>query len=189
MIWTPTLNLMEHLKTIPTLAALAAVSLFAIGCASPNVNPTQARAKTGYVDFYADSSGELSWQVARFDDHTQGFRSVFSELEPPPGRVLRVAFPPGHYRMRVTFMNCVVREPGLVELEVKDGMITPVRVQLTEAGETTVQTKQTSVGGTAYGRYGRRTKFSNDAAATYRVSAEANEPMSYQVKERMPYAR
>ena len=189
MIWTPTLNLMEHLKTIPTLAALAAVSLFAIGCASPNVNPPRARAKTGYVDFYADSSGELSWQVARFDDHTQGFRSVFSEFEPPSGRVLRVAFPPGHYRMRVTFMNCVVREPGLVELEVKDGMITPVRVQLTDAGETTVETKQTSVGGTAYGRYGRRTKFSNDAAATYRVSAEANEPMSYQVKERMPYAR
>jgi hypothetical protein len=180
---------MEHLKTIPTLAALAAVSLFAIGCASPNVNPPRARAKTGYVDFYADSSGELSWQVARFDDHTQGFRSVFSEFEPPSGRVLRVAFPPGHYRMRVTFMNCVVREPGLVELEVKDGMITPVRVQLTDAGETTVETKQTSVGGTAYGRYGRRTKFSNDAAATYRVSAEANEPMSYQVKERMPYAR
>jgi hypothetical protein len=68
-------------------------------------------------------------------------------------------------------------------------MITPVRVQLTEAGETTVQTKQTSVGGTAYGRYGRRTKFSNDEAATYRVSAEANASMPYRVKERMPYAR
>jgi len=167
----------------------AAVGLLVTGCASPNVNPPQARANTGYVDFYADSSGELSWQVARFDDHTQGFRSVFSKFEPPPGRVLRLAFPPGHYRMRVTFMNCVVREPGLVEVEVKDGMITPVRVQLTEAGETTVQTKQTSVGGTAYGRYGRRTRFSSDEAATYRVSAEAKPSVPYQVKERMPYAR
>jgi hypothetical protein len=189
MIWTPTLELMKHFKTITTLTALAVVSLFVTGCASPNVNPPHARAKTGYVDFYADSSGELSWQVARFDDRTQDFRSVFSEFEPPPGRALRLAFPPGHYRLRVTFMNRVVREPGLVEVEVKDGMITTVRVQLTEAGETTVETKQTSVGGTAYGRYGRRTKFSNDEAATYRVSAEANEPMSYQVKERMPYAR
>jgi hypothetical protein len=179
---------MEHLKTTHTLATLAAVSLFVIGCASPNVNPPQARAKTGYVDFYADSSGELSWQVSRFDDRTRSFRSVFSEFEPPPGRVLRLALKPGHYRMRVTFMNCVVREPGLVEVEVKDGMITPVRVQLTEAGETTVQTKRTSVGGTAYGRYGRRTQFNNDEAATYRVSAEANAPMPYQVKERMPYA-
>jgi hypothetical protein len=159
------------------------------GCASPNVNPPQARAKTGYVDFYADSSGGLSWQVARFDDHKQSFRSVFSEFKPPPGRVLRLAFPPGHYRLRVTYMNCVVREPGLVEVEIKDGMITPVYVKLTEAGETTVQTKQTSVGGTAYGRYGRRTKFSNDESATYRISAEASAPVSYQLKERMPYAR
>src|SRR6202142_3146173 len=126
---------------------LAAAGLFVTGCASPNVNPPRARANTGYVDFYADSSGELSWQVARFDDHTQGFRSVFSEFEPPPGRALRLAFPPGHYLLRVTFMNCVVREPGLVEVDVKDGMITPVRVQLTETGETTVETKQTSVGG------------------------------------------
>jgi hypothetical protein len=171
------------------LLLLAAAGLFITGCATPNVNPSQARAKTGYVDFYADSSGELSWQVARFDARAQAFRSVFSEFEPPPGRVLRLAFPPGHYRLRVTFMNCVVREPGLVEVEVKDGMITPVLVQLTEVGETMVQTKQTSVGGTAYGRYGRRTTFSSDEAPTHRVSAEASASMPYQVKERMPYAR
>ena len=116
------------------LLMLAAAGLFITGCASPNVNPPQARAKTGYVDFYADSSGELSWQVARFDARTQGFRSVFSEFEPPPGRVLRLAFPPGHYRLRVTFMNCVVREPGLVEVEVKDGLITPVHVPLIHDG-------------------------------------------------------
>jgi hypothetical protein len=86
-------------------------------------------------------------------------------------------------------MNCALREPGLVEVDVKKGMITPVRVKLTEAGETTVETKQTSIGGTAYGRYGRRTKFSSDEATTYRVAAEANAPLPYQVKERMPYAR
>ena len=188
MIWTPTLEPMKHFKTITTLTALAAVSLFVTGCASPNVNPPHARAKTGYVDFYADSSGELSWQVARFDGRTQDFRSVFSEFEPPPGRALRLAFPPGHYRLRVTFLNRVVRNPGVVEAEVKDGLITPVHVALISDGATQVETKQTSVGGTAYGRYGRRTKFSNDEAATYRVSAEANAPMPYQVKERMPYA-
>src|ERR1035441_1154472 len=119
---TPARNsdLKQQHSTMKRLLMLAAAGLLVAGCASPNVNPPQARAKTGYVDFYADSSGELSWQVARFDDHTQGFRSVFSEFEPPPGRVLRVAFPPGHYRMRGTVMNCVVPEPGLVELDVKD---------------------------------------------------------------------
>lgn len=170
------------------LLMLAAVALFITGCASPNVNPTQARAKTGYVDFYAESSGELSWQVACFDDRTESFRNVFSELEPPPGPVLRLAFAPGRHRLRVTFLNRVVREPGQVEVEVKDGMITPVRVELTSAGESLVQTKRTNPGGTPYGRYGRRTKFGSDESTMYRVSVEANAPMPYQVKERMPYA-
>jgi hypothetical protein len=168
---------------------LAAAGLFVAGCAGPNVNPSQARANTGYVDFYADSSGELSWEVARFDDHTQGFRSVFSKLEPPPGRALRLAFPPGHYRMRVMFMNRVVRQPGLVELEVKDGLITPVHVALIPDGTTQVETKETRIGGTFKGRYGRGTKFGSDESTMYRVSAEADAPMPYQVKERMPYAR
>ena len=36
---------------------LAAVGLLVAGCASTNVNPPQARARTGYVDLYADSAG------------------------------------------------------------------------------------------------------------------------------------
>jgi hypothetical protein len=168
---------------------LAAAGLFITGCASPNVNPPQARANTGYVDFYADSSGELSWEVARFDDHTQGFRSVFSDFEPLPDRALRLAFPPGHYHLRVTFMNRVVRQPGLVELEVKDGLITPVHVALIPDGTTQVETKETRIGGTFKGRYGRGTKFGSDESTMYRISAEADAPMPYQVKERMPYAR
>ena len=168
---------------------LAAAGLFVTGCASPNVNPPHARAKTGYVDFYADSSGELSWEVARFDARTQGFKSVFSEFEPPPGRALRLAFPPGHCRVRVTFMNCVVREPGLVEVEVKDGMITPVHVALIPGGTALVETKETRIGGTSKGRYGRGTKFSGDESTMYRVSTEAKPAVPYQVKERMPYVR
>jgi hypothetical protein len=171
------------------LLMLAAAGLLVAGCASPNVNPPRARAKTGYVDFYADSSGELSWQVARFDDRMQGFRGVFSEFEPPPGRALRLPFPPGHYRLRVTFMNRVVREPGLVEVEVRDGLITPVHVVLIPDGTTQVETKETRVGGTFKGRYGRGTKFGTDESTMYRVSAEAKPALPYQVKEQMPYAR
>ena len=168
---------------------LAAVGLLVAGCASTNVNPPQARAKTGYVDLYADSAGELRWQVARFDDRAQSFKNVFSEWDLPPGRVLRLAFPPGHYRLRVMFTNRAVREPGLVEVEVKDGMITPVHVALISGGTTQVETKQTSVGGTAYGRYGRRTTVSSDESNMFRISAEAEPSVPYQVKEQMPYAR
>jgi hypothetical protein len=169
--------------------SLLLVALVVAGCASPNVNPVQARARTGYVDFYADSSGELSWQVACFDGHTQSFKSVFSEFEPPPGRALRLAFPPGHYRLRVTFMNRVVREPGLAELDINDGLITPVHVVLIPDGTTQVETKETRIGGTFKGRYGRGTKFGSDESTMYRVSAEAKPSVPYQVKEQMPYAR
>jgi hypothetical protein len=52
-----------------------------------------------------------------------------------------------------------------------------------------VETKQTSVGGTAYGRYGRRTEISSDESNIFRVSAEAEPSVPYQAKEQMPYAR
>ena len=65
-------------------------------------------------------------------------------------------------------MNRVIRGPGLVEVEVKDGMITPVACQPWSPTATTqVETKQTSVGGTAYGRYGRRTTISSDESTMY----------------------
>jgi hypothetical protein len=149
----------------------------------------QFRANTGYVDFHADSSGELSWDVARFDDRTQSFKSVFSELEPAAGGFLRLAFAPGRHRLQVTFLNRVIAKPAEVEVEVQDGKITPVRVTLTEAGTALVRTKEVSRGGTAYGRYGRRTKIGSDETAMYGISAVADPPVTYQLKERMPYAR
>ncbi len=47
------------------------------------------------------------------------------------------------------FTNRTVRGPGLVEVEVKDGVITPVHVALIPDGTTQVETKRTSVGGMA----------------------------------------
>jgi hypothetical protein len=158
------------------LLMLAAVGLLVTGCASPNVNPSHPRARTGYVDFYADSSGELSWGVSRFEDRSQTFKTVFSELEPPPGQALRLAFPPGHYRLRVTFLNRAAREAGPVEVEVKDGMSTPVHVTLTPVGTAQVQTKDKRIGGTYLGRYGRSTKYGSDESTLYQVSAEAYAP-------------
>ena len=178
---------MKPLKTIPFLLLFALLALWASGCATQNVNPPQARANTGYVDFHADSAGELYWQVERFDDRTQSFKNVFSTFDPLPDKVLRLAFAPGHYRLRVTFLNRVITQPAEIEVEVQDGKITPVRVTLTEGGTTLVRTKETSRGGTAYGRYGRRTKYSSDESTMYGVSAVADPPVPYQVKERMPY--
>jgi hypothetical protein len=180
---------MKPLKTIQFLLLFALLALWASGCATQNVNPSQARANTGYVDFHADSSAELCWEVARFDDSTQVFKKVFSELELPTGGFLRLAFAPGHYRLQVTFLNRVITQPAEVEVEVQAGKITPVRVTLTETGTAFVQTKETSRGGTAKGSYGRRTKIDSDETVMYGISAVAAPPVPYQPKEQMPYAR
>ncbi len=179
---------MKQLKTIQFLLALAALALWVPGCAAPNVNPLQARANTGYVDFHADPSGELNWEVARFDDRMQVFKKVFSELEPPTGGFLRLAFAPGHYRLRVTFLNRVITQPAEVEVEVQNGKITPVCVVLTSAGTTQVETKEVSRGGTVRGRYGQRTRLGSGEAVMYGLSAVADLPVPYQGKENMSYA-
>ena len=165
---------------------LAAAGLLLSGCASPNVNPPQARVNTGYVDFHADSSEELNWQVRRFDDRTRSFQHVFSELKPPQDGFLRLAFAPGSHRLQVTFLNRVIVKPVEVEVEVQDGKITPVRVTLTAAGVSLVRTREENVGGVGSRRYGRHAKIGADEAARYDISAEAESPVAYQLKGRMP---
>jgi hypothetical protein len=178
---------MKPIKTIPVLLLFALLALGVPGCATPNVNPPQARANTGYADFRADPAGELYWQVERFDDRAQAFKEVFSELEPPTGGFLRLAFAPGHYRLRVTFLNRVITQPAEVEVGVQDGKIIPVRVVLTSAGTTQVETRKVSRGGTVRGRYGQRTRLGSNETAMYNLSAVADPPVPYQVKERMSY--
>jgi hypothetical protein len=171
------------------LLMLAAAGLFITGCASPNVNPQQARANTGYVDFHAEPPGELSWQVARFDDGKGAFQSVFMDLNPPQDGFVRLAFAPGRYRLRVTFVNRVIVKPAEVEVEVQDGKITPVRVTLTGAGVALVRTREENVGGVGHRRYGQHAKIGNDEADRYDIAAAAAPPVAYQPKQRMPYAR
>ena len=180
---------MKPIKTSQCLLLFAMFALWASGCATRNVNPPQARANTGYVDFHADSSEELGWEAARFDDRTQSFKDVFSELTPPPGGVLRLAFAPGRHRLQVTFLNRVITHPAEVEVEVQDGKITPVRVTLTAAGYAFVKTKEISHGPTARGHYGRRSRFGSTETVIYGISATTEPPVAYQLKERMPYVQ
>jgi hypothetical protein len=179
---------MKIITTIKCLLTLTAIALLIPGCATRSVNPAQARANTGYVDFHADPASELWWDVARSDESTQNFKSVFSQMNPPQDGVLRLAFAPGRHRLRITFLNRVITKPAEIEVEVQDGKITPVRVELTAAGTTLVETQTENFGGTAKGRYGRHTKYSSDESVMYNLSAVAEPPVAYQPKERMPYA-
>ena len=173
---------MEKNATIKCLLTFAAAALLISGCASPNVNPLHPRANTGYVDFHADSSPDLAWEVACFDEGTQAFQKVFSDLTPPAGGVLRLAFAPGHHRLRITFINRVISSPAEIEVEVQDGKITPVRVTLTESGTAQVDRKTQNVGSSVLGRYGMRTKIVSGKTPMYVVAAVADAPVAYQPK-------
>ncbi len=159
------------------------------GCASGNINPTSARANTGYVDVHANTPAELSWEVARFDPAAGEFRRMVSDYDPSADGILRLELAPGPHRLRLTCLNRVTSGPAEIELEVANGKITPICVSFAGAGTAMVETKKASVGGTVYGRYGRRTKIRDNEEAMYQISATASEPVPYRVKGEMPYAR
>jgi hypothetical protein len=170
------------------LALLAGAGLWGFGCATRNVNPPQARANTGYVDFYSAPPDDLFWEVARFDPRTQNFKTIISEFAPPPHGVVRLALAPGPHRLRVTFLNRVIANPVEITIELQDQKIMPVCVTLTSAGTALVETKEHTRGGTARGRYGPRTKIGSDTTTRHELSAQAAPPLAYQRKEQMSYA-
>ncbi len=167
-----------------SLLALAVLGLLAGGCASPNLNPAHARPRTGYVDFYAANADNLSWDITDVKSN----RKVFYEFDPVREPILRLAFKPGSYQLRVTFLNHAIVVPGEADVEVRDGMVTPVTVTLLPAGTALVATRTGQAGSTYYGRYGRRTRISSTGTATYEVSAEPQSPVPFQPRSQMPYA-
>lgn len=174
---------MKKIKSIRGLVLFALLALCITGCATGNVNPSKARANTGYVDFRADASEPLDWQVSRQDEGVQNFKVIYSELSPPADGILRLAFAPGNYHLQVTFLNRVVTEPGLVDVEVVDGKVTPVQVTLIPAGASSVQRKEQRVGMKAGGFAGRKTKVIDDESVTYQISTVAAAPLPYQPKQ------
>jgi hypothetical protein len=180
-------HLWRHVPATCACFLIGLVGLFAAGCASTNVNPPAARAHTGYVDFFADDEN-LYWQVDQIGADGKA-KQVFARFAPLQEHILRLAFAPGYYRFRVTFMNHAIRTPGVVEVEVRDGMITPVQVTLVDVGEALVQSKQVQGGATYFGRYGRNTRIRDNPDIMYQVDLVAGPASTYKPKAAMPYAQ
>jgi hypothetical protein len=161
----------------------AGIILAAGGCASPNVNPASAQLNTGYVDFYCDNADNLYWDIT--DNKTN--KKVFYEFDPIKEPILRVALKPGQYQLRINFLNHVISTPATTEVDVHNGMITPVTVTLVEEGTETVRTTDTHTGGTYYGRYGRNTRIVTTESTSYDIMAEPRPSLPYQQKAQMPY--
>lgn len=178
---------MHRVKQIRCALFVLAILTTGLGCASKNVNPAAARANTGYVDFYDTNDTEVSWKIDRVKSNGAE-KKVFFEFDPIEGNTLRVALKPGRYQLSVIIVNYTILGPSMAEVEVNDGMVTPVRVVLVDNGTGQVSKKETRIGGTAYGRYGRRTKFTSSETQLFRVQTEPGAPLPYQPKSQMPYA-
>ena len=164
--------------------SLLIASLLLAGCASNDVNPARARANTGYVDFYAADGADLHWEVI---DATRN-KKLFSEYEPVKGGVLRLALSPGSHTLQVQFRNRVVLESEAKQIELRDGMVTPVRVRLEDSGTINVREKQAHWGDSYSGRRGRVTKISTPESQAFRVVLEPGPPVPYQARSSMSYA-
>ena len=93
---------MIQLKTIQSLPLLAALGLCLAGCTTPNASPPQARANTGYVDFHAEASDDLCWEVYRYDERRQDFARLYSKLARYPTKCCA-------WRLRPAPTGCALR--------------------------------------------------------------------------------
>jgi len=182
----PALLFSDKTKFMKQLLILIAGAYLLTGCASHNVNPPVARADTGYVDFYTGVEDGLNWEVARFDERARKYVVVFSSFSSLPDGVLRRAFPPGKHQLRVTFLNCVVREPSVLEVDVVAGMVTPVHVVLTDDGVTHVQGQGQNASRSVKDSE-QQVSSTADESVMHRISTVVNAPMPYRVKAQMPY--
>jgi hypothetical protein len=168
--------------------SFAIALLVAAGCASPNVDPAQARPNTGYIDLYSPTDADLCWEVGEGKGSGSHFRTVFSDIKPVEGDRLRLALSPGCHRLRVTFLNRAISEPAVFNCDVRSGSIVPIAISLQPVGQTTVLSKQTSIGGTPSGRGGRQTKVKSEETVRYDLSAKVGQPSRYQPKSQINYS-
>ncbi len=165
---------------------VAAVGCLLASCSTPDVNPRTPRANTGYVDFYTEGAGALSWEIKRAEPKTGTMRTVFCEYKPLPGNIVRLAAAEGNHRFELWCNNQVTTGPETVLVPVANGKVTPVRVTLTPAGSASVAIRTDEYRPTA--RATRRvTRIADQEQELFQLGLSAAPPQDYQPKERMAY--
>jgi hypothetical protein len=81
---------------------------------------------------------------------------------------------------QVTFLNRVVVQPALVQVEVVDGLVTPVTIALIPSGTMTVDQKQAlRLGATVKGTQGQRSKYNDDQSTAWQLEATVRAPTTF----------
>jgi hypothetical protein len=161
-------------------------SLVFTGCVSNNVNPAMAQRETGYVEFFTEKPEELSWEVRRFDGVNQRWITIYSNFEPIHERALRIALRPGSYLLEVRINNVVTDGPARVKVDVTEGMITPVLVDLESLGRASKPKKEVVVTPPVRG-YDRGAKISDNEPEKYRIGTKPRPSVPYQPIEQMEH--
>jgi hypothetical protein len=178
---------MKRWWSLMPLTTVGAALLFGNGCASPDVNPQVSRSGRGYVDFFTQPKQDVWWKVDVFDARDQGYKEFTAQFEAPSQGILRVEARPGSHKGRISFVNQAIEAPAEIEVEVREGMITPVEVKVTKGGSSYVRTVEDRArsGFNAAGR----NKVTDSPQELWKISARALPPVLYSPKESVTYGK
>jgi hypothetical protein len=172
----------QPLKRIALAGWLSALVFgFAGGCATPDVDPSAARAGRGYVDLYTMPKTEAWWKVDVFDPGRQSYKEFTAQFKAPGEGVFRIEARPGRHKARISFVNQAIEAPAEVEVEVREGMITPVQVTINQGDSTYVRV----VGDRA--RDVHRNKVTDYQQQRWQISAVAQPFIPYTAKQNTAY--
>lgn len=168
-------------QSIGYLGAMAVVAWLASGCASTDVNPKVPRSGRGYVDLYVVPRTNVWWKVDVFHSGEQRYKEFTAQFEAPAQDIFRVEARPGRYRARVRFVNQAVLAPAEIEVEVRAGMITPVRVLAEKAGSAYVRKVQDR-----FNPY-KKNEVADFPQRLWEITATVQPPVPYARKEQATY--
>jgi hypothetical protein len=169
------------------LCAASGIFLLAGGCASPDVNRQTPRPSRGYVDLFTQPRTDVWWKVDVYDSRKQDYREFTAQFKSPGQAIFRVEARPGSHRARISFVNQAVEAPAEVEVDVREGMITPVEVKLNKGGSSYVRvTEDRARSGF---RTAGRNKVTDYPQQVWQISATALPPLPYSPKENAAYWR
>jgi len=170
------------MKQIALASWLSVVLLgFVTGCATRDVNPPATRAGRGYVDLYTVPKTEAWWKVDVFDPGRQDYKEFTAQFKAPGEGIFRVEARPGRHKARISFVNQAIEAPAEIEVEVREGMITPIQVTLDKAGSTYVRVAEDRA------RDVHRNKVTDYQQQRWRISAAAQPPVPYTPKGKTAY--
>jgi hypothetical protein len=156
--------------------------LLAAGCATTDVDPGTPQAGRGYVDLFTEPKANVWWNVSVFDARDDTFKPFVAQFNAPGLGIFRVAARPGQHRAKISFVNHAVEAPVEVEVDVKEGMITPVRVELEPGDSTYVRSREDRA------RWQSSRMFETSQAA-WKISATPMPAIPYVRKEQTSYSK